>query len=604
MPSWCLFFAYFWFAFLIEEDLLNALRHGGMPMIRRGIRESLTTYRIIYIPAVAIWARAIDSSGIALREVCWQRPDCQRFLHIRPPWLSLDLRPSTTPPFIDLGDIQWREFRNSWDLPVAGIALGLFMHALVCLSARRGWAGQRRVVLARLVIGLLFVSAIHGTGVLFHLALALTFHLFARKLAGTRVLVPAVWCLAVLAIAAKDDNNPLRKFTTFGRLGGHHLAFLDDYGGFVSWHSTVNLLLLRLLSYALDCHAAATLPIEGKEMAANAVAVADASCAAVPAEVLLPPANRYTFMHCVTHAFYAPLFIAGPTICFDDFVEQCYVPRPHTTSLRWYFLQFLWLVAAIEIGTHMYPCFALGRAGGLETLGPKLGFSFLMLTLNLMWLKFAVIWRFARGWALFDGINPPENQVRALCDHYSVMGFWRCWHASFNQWLVRYIYIPVGGKNSRLMGSTLVFVFVSYWHEFELKLFAWGVLNIAFIGVEMLVSEAIVKKAKRRFDSQPRLSWLVEAVAAVSCIHMLMVTNIIGYALGVGGFSALAANARKWALEAMQVGLFMSIMFVVGYSIMMDVRAIDGTLARAAQKASKRLQEAPDVRHDAGAKRH
>ena len=35
-------------------------------------------------------------------------------------------------------------------------------------------------------------------------------------------------------------------------------------------------------------------------------------------------------------------------------------------------------------------------------------------TLNLMWFKFTVIWRFARFWALLDGVEVQENMVRGM----------------------------------------------------------------------------------------------------------------------------------------------------------------------------------------------
>lgn len=44
--------------------------------------------------------------------------------------------------------------------------------------------------------------------------------------------------------------------------------------------------------------------------------------------------------------------------------------------------------------------------------------------LNFMWLKFLVIWRFFRSWALLDGVETPENISRCV---YSYWRFWqRC----------------------------------------------------------------------------------------------------------------------------------------------------------------------------------
>merc|ERR1711862_514903 len=104
-----------------------------------------------------------------------------------------------------------------------------------------------------------------------------------------------------------------------------------------------------------------------------------------------------------------------------------------------------------------------------------------------MWLKFTVIWRIARAWALADGIDPPENMRRSVCDHYSVASFWRSWHASFNLWLVKYVYVPAGGKDRRVVAVTLTFLFVALWHDADVKLLAWGCLNAAFIVLEVAI---------------------------------------------------------------------------------------------------------------------
>eukprot|EP01043_Picozoa_sp_COSAG02_P084547 COSAG02_NODE_22360_length_755_cov_0.923780_2_plen_81_part_01 len=38
---------------------------------------------------------------------------------------------------------------------------------------------------------------------------------------------------------------------------------------------------------------------------------------------------------------------------------------------------------------------------------------------------------------------------RWMTDNYTLRGFWRGWHCSFNRWLVRYIYVPLGALLSQ-----------------------------------------------------------------------------------------------------------------------------------------------------------
>ena len=57
---------------------------------------------------------------------------------------------------------------------------------------------------------------------------------------------------------------------------------------------------------------------------------------------------------------------------------------------------------------------------------------------------------------------------------------------SFNQWLVRYLYVPLGGREWRLVNVWIVFGFVALWHDAEWKLLAWAMLNAGFMVFEAL----------------------------------------------------------------------------------------------------------------------
>eukprot|EP00920_Eleutheroschizon_duboscqi_P010529 GHVT01024727.1.p1 GENE.GHVT01024727.1~~GHVT01024727.1.p1 ORF type:complete len:905 (-),score=34.11 GHVT01024727.1:149-2863(-) len=121
-------------------------------------------------------------------------------------------------------------------------------------------------------------------------------------------------------------------------------------------------------------------------------------------------------------------------------------------------------------------------------------------TLFFIWLKFVIIWRFFRLWALADGVESPENLNRCVFNNYSTEQFWRSWHRSFNQWLVRYIFVPVGGSRRggllRWINVTLVFMYVAIWHEIELKLLAWaGVISIFILPEFVLKAWASNRKS-------------------------------------------------------------------------------------------------------------
>ena len=165
-------------------------------------------------------------------------------------------------------------------------------------------------------------------------------------------------------------------------------------------------------------------------------------------------------------------------------------------------------------------CLSVCLAGLFRGLSPVslLGVSYLLLL--AMWLKFLLIWRFFRLWAMLDGMCVPENMTRCMSNNHSLSQFWRGWHASFNQWIVRsttthhhtmhsepfqptthpfiqpciygapfachrYLYGPLGGRAAPVTNVVLVFGFVSLWHEVEWRLAAWGLLNSVFYAAEV-----------------------------------------------------------------------------------------------------------------------
>lgn len=100
--------------------------------------------------------------------------------------------------------------------------------------------------------------------------------------------------------------------------------------------------------------------------------------------------------------------------------------------------------------------------------------------------QFLVIWRYFRCCALLEGIEPPENMLRCVNNNYDIEGFWRGWHASFNRWLVRYMYIPLGGSSYRIFNIWAIFTFVALWHDLELRMLGWAWLMCLFFAPELV----------------------------------------------------------------------------------------------------------------------
>lgn len=566
---------------LLEEEFFAAVRRGGFRVLWRDSKLLSAEFVVLYYPGLLYFLLfAFPSAAAEIRDHCISVPRCRQYLWDLPPLLPWAGSPAETGDltWVDSADIQWRDFRGSLLLLCLAAALlsGLVRGAL---TFTKGWARYIEIcVAARWLVGAGFLLYIHGAGSLFLLCLLSGLFCLARLIAGTRLAVPLAWSAAVLAIAAKEPRWPVRRHLTFFGMFGQRVAFLDarSFQGEYDWAESVNLLVLRLLSFTLDCHQAALrrgskVVVRGGEEEGEPVVQ-----------------RPYAFPQCAAHALYAPLWLAGPTIRYDDFYDQCIGrTRSTKTKLGWYLVQLLVAVTFLESGTRRLPVFAMARSGEFGRLGPRLGACAAFFTLNIMWLKFTVVWRIARAWALADGIDPPENMRRALCHHYSVAGFWQSWHVSFNRWLVAYIYVPVGGRRRRVLATTLVFSFVAYWHDVEPKLMAWGLLNSLFIALEF-GAVALAARWTAAAGLPTRRPWLYRQLCAfggATCVILLIGVNMIGYSVGLVGISSYLTTTADFRWEALCTLLGTYWWFFILVQVMFEIRHIDGTYAREALKA-------------------
>ena len=70
-------------------------------------------------------------------------------------------------------------------------------------------------------------------------------------------------------------------------------------------------------------------------------------------------------------------------------------------------------VVAMELLTHAAPAMAVAASGAYSKMAPLQLMMFCFVLLKLMWLKFLVIWRFFRLWALLDGVETPVRNQSA-----------------------------------------------------------------------------------------------------------------------------------------------------------------------------------------------
>lgn len=258
----------------------------------------------------------------------------------------------------------------------------------------------------------------------------------------------------------------------------------------------------------------------------------------------------YSFRNYLAYAVYAPLYLAGPILTFNEYISQSKYRSATIDTARTirYGFRFLVVLLTMELILHFiyvgaislaYPVWSDYTAAELSLLS--------YFSLMIIWLKLLLPWRLFRLWSLIDGIDPPENMVRCVSNNFSTLHFWRAWHRSYNRWLIRYIYIPLGGaKFTSLKRSVrsvvtyiLVFTFVALWHDIQLRLLIWGWLIVLFLIPEIIATKLFPAS---KWEGRETAYRMLCCVGGVVNVLMMMSANLVGFAVGLDGLKSILSG--------------------------------------------------------------
>ncbi|TCD63940.1 glycerol transporter [Steccherinum ochraceum] len=338
------------------------------------------------------------------------------------------------------------------------------------------------------------------------------------------------------------------------------LKFMDDLSGLhPRWYINFNISMLRLIAFNMDYYWAYRRT--GTQDRGADLNYKERTSTYHPTEM-------YNYWNYVAFVLYPPLYLAGPIMSFNDFLWQ--LRRPTHIPLRGvlnYLFRFVVCILTLEFVLHfMYVIAIKDRQAWQGDSAADIGFIGFW-NLVIIWLKLLVPWRFFRLWALADGIDPPENMIRCVANNYSVFGFWRSWHRSYNLWIVRYIYVPLGGTQNVLFTTILIFTFVALWHDLSFKLLAWGWL-ISLFFIPELSARYLLPQSKYGDKWWYRH---VCAIGAVGNMLMLVSANLVGFAVGTEGMSFMLSRMfSDW--DGIR---FIPILYETLYKTMADIHALD-----------------------------
>ncbi|KAJ5993703.1 Glycerol uptake protein 1 [Penicillium sp. IBT 35674x] len=544
---------------------------------------------------------------------------------------------------VDNSDAQYASFRDN----VPYLVLLLIAHPLVrriynsCVSrasattklsnsstATAGDAQLEQRMRFDFVFGLIFITALHGVSALKVLSILLINYRISKHL--PRCYIPAVtWTFNICILFANELSGgyPLEKVAMLfapgsGTTGGKGSLLvqwaqtLDNFGGIMPrWEVLFKITVLRLISFNMDYYwsldyvsaspievcspmvSNAGLPIYRldveltqfhKKKQLDPAALSDRDRVKIPAEPAAFSGRNY-----IAYVLYSPLYLAGPILTFNDYVsQQRYTPLSRTrTRTTLYGIRFFFTVLCMELILHYIYAVAISKASpdwSLFTPGQLSMLAFF--NLHIIWLKLLIPWRFFRLWALIDGIDPPENMVRCMSNNYSAFAFWRGWHRSYNRWIVRYIYIPLGGGGSgrgpagakqtpstqsgiwskflQIRNFLMVFTFVALWHDINLRLLMWGWLITLFVLPEVLGGMLF---PARRWRSHPTAYRWLTGIGSVGNVLMMMIANLVGFALGLDGLKDLLASLTGSYSGVAYMISCCAVLFV-GIQVMFEIR--------------------------------
>ncbi|XP_062375701.1 protein-cysteine N-palmitoyltransferase HHAT isoform X2 [Sardina pilchardus] len=174
-----------------------------------------------------------------------------------------------------------------------------------------------------------------------------------------------------------------------------------------------------------------------------------------------------------------------------------------------------------------------GNETYLEILPPWALGGLALGLVQFFYVKYLVLFGLPSLLVRMDGVEPPQLP-RCVSIMYSFTGMWRHFDVGLYRWLIRYIYVPLGGSRHgvlrKVLSTALAFVFVCFWHGGHDYLQQWALLNWAGILVEnalgMLLTAPPLRHLIERVLSPPMRRRGLAFVSAFST-GLLILSNLI-----------------------------------------------------------------------------
>ncbi|NWS46514.1 HHAT palmitoyltransferase, partial [Probosciger aterrimus] len=199
--------------------------------------------------------------------------------------------------------------------------------------------------------------------------------------------------------------------------------------------------------------------------------------------------SSHSFLWMLAYVFYYPTFHNGPLMNFDEFSKQVTELFKITVCVRGCLCIGLWSaegnVCTLCIYTQYVFVYFIYIKKSKSRWRAESGLA--LAQVLFFYVKYLVLYGVPALLLQMDGLKPPALPCCVSLMH-SFTKMWRSFDVGLHRFLIRYIYVPMGGSQSGLLGTlistALTFAFVSYWHGGQSYLWYWGALNWLGVIVE------------------------------------------------------------------------------------------------------------------------
>jgi protein-cysteine N-palmitoyltransferase HHAT len=423
---------------------------------------------------------------------------------------------------IDLSDYQYRELRENLLLIIFVAFTFVTIKKIINLYSD----SIRLKIYYYLLAGLGLIVYIHGLGGIVLLSI-----------------IALNYILCVIAVSYSHFPIIVWVFN-FSLLILSKTSYADFWNKdcFISWNSNFNLVVLKIISFMIDYHWSTSGKLV-EPLLEHSSKCSDCKKQAPCLKYRMQGhATDYSLIAFVSYCTYFPLYLSGPTTSYNAWISQVYLPKSliPTKFIVQYAVRvgIVWVLLEVLIHVSFFP--AIVSRDINSDIWKKFNITELLFAsyclLNFIWLKFTFIWRFFRMWSLIDGIECPENMGKCMTNSYCFIEFWKNWHKAFNLWLVRYLYIPLGGNKWKIVNIWIVFGFVALWHDLSLNLLAWGWGMCLFIMPEVMLQNYFSQEKFYELRQTLLYCWICGIAGGFDTI-LMAIANLVGFSFGIDGLN-------------------------------------------------------------------